>query len=289
MDKLPPDPVKLLGYWEEWERGETHARPGHGQPEDGRHARPAAPAGRAGRARRGVSAGPLSSGSRTAPAPPGRQPGRAPARGLAPRRAGPVVGAAGRRPVRAGRRGRRRARAAAERQRGAAVPRRPPVRRARRPPRRPAGAEVVLTRRSQSLRSHRGEISFPGGRLDAGETPEQAALREADEEVALAPEAVELVGRLPPLATVVSLSHIVPVVGRLRAVPCCDRRPPRSSASSTCRCGSCPTRHVFREERWGEAAMARSIYFFELEDETIWGATARILVDLLSVALGADV
>ena len=44
---------------------------------------------------------------------------------------------------------------------------------------------------------------------------------------------------------------------------------------------------VFREEWWGEEEMARTIYFFELEDETIWGATAHILVDLLSVALGA--
>jgi 8-oxo-dGTP pyrophosphatase MutT (NUDIX family) len=151
-----------------------------------------------------------------------------------------------------------------------------------------AGAEVVLTRRSQSLRNHRGEISFPGGRLDDGETPEHAALREADEEVALAPEAVELVGRLPPLATVVSLSHIVPVVGRLRARPAL-----RPAAAEVERILHVPLRELadpagFREEWWGEREMARSIYFFELEDETIWGATARILVDLLSVALGAD-
>jgi 8-oxo-dGTP pyrophosphatase MutT (NUDIX family) len=150
----------------------------------------------------------------------------------------------------------------------------------------PVGAEVVLTRRSQSLRNHRGEISFPGGRLDAGETPEHAALREADEEVALAPEAVELVGRLPPLATVVSLSHIVPVVGRLRARPAL-----RPAAAEVERILHVPLRDLaepafFREEWWGEAELARSIFFFDLEDETIWGATARILVDLLSVALG---
>ena len=44
---------------------------------------------------------------------------------------------------------------------------------------------------------------------------------------------------------------------------------------------------VFREERWGEAAGERAIYFFELADETIWGATARILVELLTVVLAA--
>jgi 8-oxo-dGTP pyrophosphatase MutT (NUDIX family) len=150
----------------------------------------------------------------------------------------------------------------------------------------PRGAEVVLTRRSQALRSHRGEISFPGGRLDPGETPERGALREADEEVALAPAAVELVGRLTTLATVVSRSHIVPVVGRLRARPTL-----RPAVAEVERILHVPLRDLadpaaFREERWGERELERSIFFFELEDETIWGATARILVDLLSVALG---
>ncbi|MET0160594.1 MAG: CoA pyrophosphatase, partial [Acidimicrobiales bacterium] len=83
----------------------------------------------------------------------------------------------------------------------------------------PEGAEVVLTRRAQALRRHRGEISFPGGRLEPGETPEAGALREAHEEVALDPGAVELVGRLSTLSTVSSLSHIVPVVGRLPGRP----------------------------------------------------------------------
>src|SRR5205085_10422434 len=58
------------------------------------------------------------------------------------------------------------------------------------------GAEVVLTRRSQRLRNHKGEISFPGGRLDPGETPVQAALREAQEEVALDPALVTVIGEL---------------------------------------------------------------------------------------------
>jgi 8-oxo-dGTP pyrophosphatase MutT (NUDIX family) len=150
----------------------------------------------------------------------------------------------------------------------------------------PRGTEVVLTRRSRDLRRHRGEISFPGGRLDDGETPEEGALREAHEEVALDPAAVELIGRLSTLATVVSLSHIVPVVGRLQGRP--DLHP---AAAEVERIIHVPLVEliepdVFREERWGEGPLERSIYFFELVDETIWGATARILVELLSVALG---
>lgn len=56
---------------------------------------------------------------------------------------------------------------------------------------------IVYTRRRDDLRSHPGQISFPGGRVDPGETVEQAAVREAHEEVALRPEAVELIGKLP--------------------------------------------------------------------------------------------
>ena len=81
------------------------------------------------------------------------------------------------------------------------------------------GAEVLLTRRSELLRSHRGEISFPGGRVDAGETSRRAAVREAYEEVALSPSAVRIHGRLEPISTMVSRSFIVPVVGVARLAP----------------------------------------------------------------------
>ena len=75
----------------------------------------------------------------------------------------------------------------------------------------PDGAEVLLTRRSQALRNHRGEVSFPGGRIDPGETPVAAALREAYEEVALDPQVPQVIGELDHLSTVVSSSRIVPV------------------------------------------------------------------------------
>ena len=152
----------------------------------------------------------------------------------------------------------------------------------------PAGAEVVLTRRSWALRNHRGEISFPGGRLDPGETPEVGALREAHEEVALDPDAVRLIGRLQTLSTVVSLSHIVPVVGLL------DRRPELHPAVDEVeRILHVPLTMliapgVFREEHWDEPPLDRAISFFELDDETIWGATGRMLHQLLRLAHGVD-
>ena len=152
----------------------------------------------------------------------------------------------------------------------------------------PAGAEVLLTRRSQTLTSHRGEISFPGGRVDPGETFEAAALREAHEEVALDPAVAQVRGRLDSISTMVSRSYIVPVVATL------ERRPSLHPAvGEVDRIMWVPlvelTRSdTFREEVWQVDGDTRPIFFFELDDETIWGATARVLHQLLRVALGID-
>ena len=152
----------------------------------------------------------------------------------------------------------------------------------------PDGAEVLLTRRSEALRSHRGEISFPGGRVDAGETFEEAALREAHEEVALDPSTVQLHGLLDPISTMVSRSFIVPVVGTL------DRQPVLHPAEHEVErimwvpLAELTRTDTFREEVWPFDLGQRPMFFFELDDETIWGATARILHQLLRVALGIE-
>ncbi len=83
---------------------------------------------------------------------------------------------------------------------------------------RPEGATVLLTRRSDSLASHTGQIAFPGGRLDPGETAERAALREAWEEVALDPAAVEVLGLGDPYETVTGFV-VTPVIGWLAEPP----------------------------------------------------------------------
>jgi 8-oxo-dGTP pyrophosphatase MutT (NUDIX family) len=74
------------------------------------------------------------------------------------------------------------------------------------------GLNVILTRRSDNLRSHTGQIAFPGGRCDPGETPWGTALREANEEVGLDPRFVEVVGLIQGYATVTGF-HVTPVVG----------------------------------------------------------------------------
>lgn len=76
---------------------------------------------------------------------------------------------------------------------------------------------LLLTRRSAHLHDHPGQIAFPGGRVDAGDlSPEATALREAQEEIGVPPECVELIGRLPDYYITASGFRVTPVVGILR-------------------------------------------------------------------------
>jgi 8-oxo-dGTP pyrophosphatase MutT (NUDIX family) len=152
----------------------------------------------------------------------------------------------------------------------------------------PHGAEVLLTRRGWHLSNHKGEISFPGGRMDPGETPTDTALREAFEEVQLDPALVEVHGELSHLSTVVSKSYIVPVVGRLR-----ERPELRAGTSEVDRILFVPLAELtradtYRQEIWQHYQGEWPISFFELDDETIWGATGRMLAQLLTITLLAE-
>ncbi|HLM97218.1 MAG TPA: CoA pyrophosphatase [Acidimicrobiales bacterium] len=155
---------------------------------------------------------------------------------------------------------------------------------------------VVLTRRAAHLRTHTGEVSFPGGRLDSGETPETGALREAAEEVGLDPAQVEVVGRLTPLATFSSGSTITPVVGVLPGAPRLTANPHEVEHVFDVSLADLAADGVFREERWvvpgrpmpvADAGEDGSfpVWFFELPHDTVWGATARMLVELLRLVL----
>jgi 8-oxo-dGTP pyrophosphatase MutT (NUDIX family) len=154
-------------------------------------------------------------------------------------------------------------------------------------------AWVVLTRRSQHLRAHKGEVSFPGGRQDEGETLVEAALREAREEIALATDDIEIVGELDHLATVSSNSSIVPFVGVLPARPTgLVPNPVEVEEVLVVSLEELARDDVFRTElwRWNPGAPGlddeRPIHFFELYGDTIWGATGRMLVNLLCVTFG---
>jgi 8-oxo-dGTP pyrophosphatase MutT (NUDIX family) len=146
---------------------------------------------------------------------------------------------------------------------------------------------VVLTRRSPHLRAHQGEVSFPGGAVDDGESLEDAARREAREEIGLDPASVEILGELDHLMTITSRSFIVPFVAVLPARPEVTPNPHEVDAVLHVPVRELLRDDVYREERWEfSPGVVRPIFFFELVGDTVWGATAAMLRQLLGTALG---
>ena len=151
-------------------------------------------------------------------------------------------------------------------------------------------AHVVLTKRPDTMPSHQGEIAFPGGKFD----PEvdtslvATALREAHEEVALAPDAVEVVGVLTPLQTVASSFVITPVVGCLDRVPTLVAHEREVVSVFDVAIGELLDPATHRREVWPLTRGEITVDFYELPGETVWGATARMLTDLLTRLVTAD-
>ena len=147
------------------------------------------------------------------------------------------------------------------------------------------GVEVILTRRSHQLTNHRGEISFPGGRLDEGETVIAAALRETQEEIGINPSEAQIIAELSAMSTVVSNSHIVPVVARFEQRP--EMRPMNSEVDRvfTVPLSELTRSDTYSQEYWKFPDRELQINFFYLDDETIWGATARMLLQVMNLTL----
>ena len=145
-----------------------------------------------------------------------------------------------------------------------------------------AGADgavhVVFTERRHDLKRHAGEISFPGGRRDPGETLMRTALREAHEEIGLPPEAVEVAGALEPVGTFVTNYAIYPFVGVI------ERREwvlAEAEVAQVLELSLDDLRAGEGERRLVRRGMAFRTTTYEVGSHMIWGATARILSDLL--------
>ncbi len=156
-------------------------------------------------------------------------------------------------------------------------------------------ARVLLTVRSSTLRSHRGEVAFPGGRLEPGEIPEQGALREAWEEVGLDPALVTVVGHLTPMPTVSSATLMTPVVATLGGRAATRAAPGEVSRIFDVSLTELLADGAFVEEWWavpgrrgigGVPGGEFPVWFFTAGGETIWGATARVLTELLCLTVG---
>ncbi len=145
---------------------------------------------------------------------------------------------------------------------------------------------VILTRRAGHLRSHRGEVSFPGGGQEPSEDLLDTAFREANEEIGLLRDAAEVIGELDHLTTVVSRSYIVPYVAALPERPELRADPGEVERILHVSFDELLADGVFREERWHFGTGMRPIYFFEVDGDTVWGATAHMLRQLLATATG---
>ena len=142
---------------------------------------------------------------------------------------------------------------------------------------RPSGARLILTKRASHLQHHPGQIAFPGGKVDVGDADVEAtALREAEEEIGLSPEKVQILGRLPAHETVTGF-QISPILGHIRA-----DFTPIPQLGEVDEVFTVPLEHVlnplnYRIERRQWRGEWRHFYVVPFGPYYIWGATARIL------------
>lgn len=151
----------------------------------------------------------------------------------------------------------------------------------------PQGAEVLLTRRSSTMTNHHGEISFPGGRADEGESIVDAARRETFEEVGVPPSSLAVHCELSPLSTFVSRSYIVPVIASVPTKPTLRLNDHEVERAFWVPLAELVRSDTYVSEFWtfstSERSTAQAMHFFYLDDETVWGATARMLHELLTL------
>ncbi len=139
---------------------------------------------------------------------------------------------------------------------------------------------VVLTKRRDDMRRHAGEVSFPGGRRDPGDTDLVAtALREAHEEIGLPPAAVELVGALQPTPTIATNYAVYPFVGLIE--PGFAWEPSAREVAEVLELSLADLRAGYGRQRMLRRGVPFRTDVYVVGETLVWGATARMLGDLL--------
>ena len=140
---------------------------------------------------------------------------------------------------------------------------------------------TLLTLRTQTVRDHKGQVSFPGGVREERDADLLAtALREAEEEIGVPPSAVRVVGRLDDCPTLTGYV-IRPFVGLLRERPAVRASPVEIERVFTVPLSELSRSGACRFERVETGGWTVESYVFEVDGQVVWGATARMLVDLI--------
>jgi 8-oxo-dGTP pyrophosphatase MutT (NUDIX family) len=149
-------------------------------------------------------------------------------------------------------------------------------------------AALVFAQRTDRVGHHKGQISFPGGRVDPGDADDlAAALREANEEVGLDPARVEPLGLLDDQETFATQYVITPWVGLVHGPVVWQPDGEEIEKVIEVPVSALLDRGCLRVETWERDGIERDVYFYEYRDTTIWGATARILKTYLDVVEAA--
>jgi 8-oxo-dGTP pyrophosphatase MutT (NUDIX family) len=146
---------------------------------------------------------------------------------------------------------------------------------------------LLLTRRTHELPTHQGQVAFPGGHVHAADRDiVGTALREAEEEIGLAPDRVEVLGLLDDFLTHDGAVAVTPIVGRVAALPVLSPRP-----GEVARVFAIPVADLADPARWAMKAMvpvpgAAPVRVFHHDGEILWGLSARVVAHLLLLAEG---
>ena len=147
-------------------------------------------------------------------------------------------------------------------------------------------AALVFIRRASDLARDPDHIAFPGGHLETGERPLEAALRESSEEIGLAPDLVEVVCSLGVIERGHSRERVAPFVGLVTGRPCLVGDGREVAAILEVPVASLAGEGISWQEHWGPDGSDRAVRFFagtpELGDNLIWGLTAHIVWELLA-------
>jgi 8-oxo-dGTP pyrophosphatase MutT (NUDIX family) len=142
---------------------------------------------------------------------------------------------------------------------------------------------VVLIRRTSTVLHHKDQIGFPGGRLEAGESHEQAALRETREEIGIDPETVRILGPLTPLYVFPSRFCVHPLVGAVDASPVFLPFPGEVAGIIEAPLEALLDPAAVKRETWNIRGTDREVPYFAVGPDKVWGATAMILAEFLEI------